>query len=168
MRNVSISGQQVAHNARKVINQNRNRTENPTAAVRMPLVSTRNQLARLLRNHISCGKSPAKESTRQSARVRRIPGKFLDFITDFKENTVGECFAGSADSQTTDNLVMAIALNVEAFVEDLLSTIDDLRKRDDWCHWKIAINSEPESLCKNNSYRNRQKNTLWITSGCLR
>jgi hypothetical protein len=93
---------------------------------------------------------PAEVSTRQSGRERRIPGKFFDFITGFGATSAAECFAGS--SETTNDTVMAYALNAEAFVENLPSTIDGLMKRSDWPHWKDAIGSELESLHKNETW----------------
>lgn len=92
----------------------------------------------------------AEVSTRQSGRERRIPGKFFDFITGLGATTAAECFAGS--TSTTDDTVMAYALNAETFVENLPTTIDGLMKRSDWPHWKDAINSELESLLMNETW----------------
>lgn len=93
---------------------------------------------------------PAEVITRRSERERRLPGKLLDFITGSRATTAAECFSGVSDG--FGKSTMAFALNAEMFVDNLPTTIDGLRKRDDWNDWKQAIGSELESLRKNETW----------------
>ncbi|KXJ68982.1 hypothetical protein RP20_CCG000687 [Aedes albopictus] len=44
------------------------------------------------------------------------------------------------------------ALNAMSFVDNIPSTIAELKKRDDWPQWKIAIDEEMDSLKRNNTW----------------
>lgn len=73
---------------------------------------------------------PAEATTRRSERERKLPGKFLDFITGSRASTATECSTGV--SKDHDDATMAFALNAEKFVENLPTTIDGLQRRSDW------------------------------------
>jgi transposase InsO family protein len=46
----------------------------------------------------------------------------------------------------------AFAFNAESYVDDIPSNIEELKKRNDWPQWKIAIEEELESLKRNNTW----------------
>lgn len=71
----------------------------------------------------------------------------LEFITGLQISTAAKYYTGKPEDH--DHSTLAFVLNAETFVENLPGTIDGLRQRDDWKHWKLAIASELESLRKN-------------------
>lgn len=103
-------------------------------------------------------------STRRSERGRRTPGKFLDFISSVAGNTAGGHFTDT--TMTADETTMVSALNAVAFMENLSSMSDSLKRVGDRNHWEKAIDSEMESLCKNRAWKPKKvKRGSFASSG---
>ncbi|XP_052562346.1 uncharacterized protein LOC128092489 [Culex pipiens pallens] len=83
---------------------------------------------------------PAEGSTRRSERERRTPGKFPDHCTQFSRSTVGGRITDS-----TEDVLIVCAWNTEAVPKNLASTIEVLKRSNDFNLSKNGINSELES-----------------------
>lgn len=104
-----------------------------------------------LPSQLCSGDDSMEASTRRSGRERTFPGKYKDFGTVFGKTTGCALLIDSAEEVHSSEV--ACSWNAETYVDDLPTTIAELRKRTDWNHWKAAIESEIESLKKNDTWK---------------